>query len=81
LANQIPNGNEVAFFARFVGKPRSTHMLLGSPSLWSVVGSNASGELGSCAPGAGTPTPLGHALPVVSTKYTVLTPFEPLPLV
>ena len=31
--------------------------------------------------GAGKPTPLGQALPVVSTKYTVFTPFPPLPLV
>ncbi len=56
-------------------------MLLGSPSASTVEGSNASGVVGSFAPGAGTPVPFGHALPVVSRKYTVLTPLEPLPLV
>ena len=33
------------------------------------------------APGTGRPTPDGQAVPVVSRKYTVLTPFPPLPLV
>ena len=56
-------------------------MLLGSPLLCSCDGSYASGDVGSLAPGCGTPTPFGHALPVVSTKYTVSTPLEPLPLV
>jgi hypothetical protein len=30
---------------------------------------------------AGSPTPFGQAFPVVSRKYTVLTPLLPLPLV
>jgi len=35
----------------------------------------------SFAPGWGTPLPFGQAPPTVSTKYTVLTPLPPLPLV
>ena len=37
--------------------------------------------VGSFAPGTGRPTPSGHAVPVVSRKYTVSTPLLPLPLV
>src|ERR1017187_8479675 len=82
FANHMPNGNIVVDVARFVGKPLRMHMLLGlTPWVCRTEGSYASGEVGSCAPGSGSPTPLGHALPVVSTKYTVLIPLPPLPLV
>src|SRR5260370_1346086 len=57
-----------AVFARAVGKPARMHMLLGRPVVWSLVGSKARGVMGSGAPMAGTPTPLGQAVPVVSTK-------------
>src|ERR1700735_4232900 len=58
------------------------HMLYGNtPLVCSWAGSKSIAEVGSCAPGCGRPTPFGQAFPVVSTKYTVLTPLLPLPLV
>src|SRR5579862_2971335 len=84
-ANQMPNGYAVVFFLSAElsvdGKPRRMHMFDGRPLVCSSVGSYASGESGSRAPGVGRPTPFGHASPDVSTKYTVLTPLLPLPLV
>ena len=71
LANQIPNGYElasVAFLARAVLKPLRMHMLLVRPVLATVLGSYGIEVVGNLAPAAGTPVPLGHALPVVSTK-------------
>jgi hypothetical protein len=53
-------------------------MLLARPAEVSV---DAMLVVGSGALAAGRPTPLGQAFPVVSRKYTVLTPLPPLPLV
>ena len=82
FANHRPNGNTfVVVLASVVLNPLRMHMLLGSPAVCRFPGSKASGELGSGAPAAGRPVPFGHALPVVSRKYSVLTPLLPLPLV
>ena len=71
----------VALLLGVDGKPARIHMLLGRPLVCSVAALYASGVVGSFALAAGTPVPDGQAVPVVSRKYTVLTPLLPLPLV